>query len=138
MLLHDHASRAMGIEIVAIGPGTATATMTVRQDMLNGFQICHGGFVTTLADSAFAFACNAYNEMSVAAGIAIDIIATSRLGDVLTARAVERAMSGRLGVYDVEVTNQTGAVVALFRGKSYRMKGRVSVPWPDDAGSAAP
>ncbi len=130
MLANDRASRMMGIEITAIGPGTATATMAVRADMLNGFDICHGGFVTTLADSAFAFACNSYNEMTVAAGISIELLAASREGDVLTAVASEVSMSGRLGVYDVVVTNQRCERIALFRGKSYKMKGRVAVPLP--------
>jgi acyl-CoA thioesterase len=130
MLVHDHATRSLGIQIESVAPGRCVASMAVRSDMLNGFHICHGGFVTTLADSAFAFACNAANEMTVAAGISIDILAASRLGDVLTARASERHQSGRLGVYDVEVTNQAGELVALFRGKSYRMKGRPAVPWP--------
>jgi acyl-CoA thioesterase len=132
MLANDRASRMMGMAVTAIGPGSATVTMTVRADMLNGFYICHGGFVTTLADSAFAFACNSYNETTVASGISIELLAPSREGDVLTAVAEEASMSGRLGVYDVVVTNQRGERVALFRGKSYRLKGRVAVPLPGD------
>lgn len=87
MFANDRASQGLGLRIDAIGPGTATLSMTVREDMLNGFDICHGGFVTTLADSCFAFACNSHNEMTVASGFAIDLVAPSRLGDVLTARA---------------------------------------------------
>jgi acyl-CoA thioesterase len=124
MLADDRATRAMGIAISAVGPGRATATMTVRADMLNGFAICHGGLVATLADSAFAFACNAHNELTVASGFSIDILAPSREGDVLTARAQELSRAGRTGVYDVEVHNQRGERVALFRGRSYTMKGR--------------
>jgi acyl-CoA thioesterase len=104
----DRASRMLGMQVVAVGPGTATLIMTVREDMLNGHDICHGGLVTTLADSAFAFACNAYNEVSVAAGFDVNLIAPAHRGDVLTARAMEVAKSGRTGVYDIQVTNQQG------------------------------
>lgn len=124
MLKDDHATRALGIRIEAVGPGTCTATMTVRQDMLNGHAICHGGLVTTLADSAFAFACNAYNEVTVASGFDVNLLAASHLGDVLTAQAVEVAKSGRVGVYDITVTNQRGQTVAAVRGRSYTMKGK--------------
>jgi acyl-CoA thioesterase len=124
MLADDRATRAMGIAISEVGPGRATATMTVRADMLNGFAICHGGLVATLADSAFAFACNAHNELTVASGFSIDLLAPSREGDVLTARARELSRAGRTGVYDVEVSNQRGERVALFRGRSYTMKGK--------------
>ena len=99
--------------------------MTVRADMLNGHAICHGGFIFTLADSAFAYACNSYNLNTVASGCAIDFLAPAREGDVLTAVAQERSASGRTGVYDIEVTNQRGEKIALFRGKSYRIKGHV-------------
>ncbi len=121
---NDRASRGLGMQIVAVGPGTATLIMTVREDMLNGHDICHGGFVTTLADSCFAFACNGYNEMTVASGFDVNLIAAARKGDVLTARATEVAKSGRTGVYDIEVSNQRGERVAAFRGRSYTMKGR--------------
>jgi acyl-CoA thioesterase len=123
----DRASRALGIEILAVGPGTATLAMTVREDMLNGHDICHGGLVTTLADSAFAFACNAYNEVTVAAGFDVNLMAAARLGDRLTAQAVELGKAGRTGVYDVQVHNQHGAAVAAFRGRSYTMSGRALV-----------
>ena len=120
----DRASRGLGMEVLAVGPGSATLTMAVREDMLNGHDICHGGFVTTLADSAFAFACNAYNEVTVASGFDVNLVAAARRGDRLTARAVEVAKSGRTGVYDVTVTNQRGETVAAFRGRSYTMKGK--------------
>jgi acyl-CoA thioesterase len=110
--------------ILAVGPGTATLRMTVREDMLNGHDICHGGFVTLLADSCFAFACNGYNEMTVASGFDVNLIAAARRGDVLTAVATEVAKSGRTGVYDIEVRNQRDERVAAFRGRSYTMKGR--------------
>jgi acyl-CoA thioesterase len=114
----------LGITVPQVGPGTATATMTVRADMLNGFRICHGGLVSTLADTAFAYACNAYDQLTVASGFAIDLLAPSREGDVLTARAQEVSRSGRTGVYDVEVNNQRGERIAVFRGRSYTMKGK--------------
>ena len=98
--------------------------MNVRQDMLNGHAICHGGLITTLADSAFAFACNAYNEITVASGFDVNLLAAARLGDVLTARAVEVSKSGRTGVYDISVTSQQGEAIAAFRGRSYTMKGK--------------
>jgi acyl-CoA thioesterase len=125
MYARDRASQAMGMEIAAIGPGYAELTMTVRADMLNGHAICHGGFIFTLADSAFAFACNSYNLTTVASGCAIDFVEPAREGDVLAAMARERSVSGRMGVYDIEVTNQRGETVAYFRGKSYRIKGHV-------------
>ncbi|HEV8553800.1 MAG TPA: hydroxyphenylacetyl-CoA thioesterase PaaI [Casimicrobiaceae bacterium] len=125
MYARDRASQAMGMQISAIGPGYAELTMTVRADMLNGHAICHGGFIFTLADSAFAFACNSYNLTTVASGCAIDFVAPARQGDVLAAMARERSVSGRTGVYDIEVTNQRGETVAYFRGKSYRIKGHV-------------
>ena len=125
MYERDRASQAMGMQIGAIGPGYAELTMTVRADMLNGHAICHGGFIFTLADSAFAFACNSYNLTTVASGCAIDFVAPAREGDVLAAMARERSVSGRTGVYDIEVTNQRGETLAYFRGKSYRIKGHV-------------
>jgi acyl-CoA thioesterase len=121
----DTASNALGMRIVRVEPGFAELTMTVRADMLNGHAICHGGLIFTLADSAFAFACNSYNLSTVASGCAIEFIAPARDGDVLTARARERQLAGRTGVYDVEVANERGEVIALFRGKSYRIKGHV-------------
>ncbi len=124
----DRASRALGMQVLAVGPGTATLAMTVREDMLNGHDICHGGLVTTLADSAFAFACNAYNELTVAAGFDVNLIAAARLGDRLTATAQELSRAGRTGVYDIAVHNQRGEAVAAFRGRSYTMKGRALVP----------
>ncbi|CAN5294153.1 hydroxyphenylacetyl-CoA thioesterase PaaI [soil metagenome] len=127
MLAADSASRALGMRITAMAPGRATLQMTVRADMVNGVQTCHGGIIATLADSAFAFACNSYNELTVAAGFGIDFIAPGRLGDVLTASAVEVALAGRTGVYDVEVSNQRGERIAVFRGRSHRMKGRTTV-----------
>ena len=125
MYARDTATKALGMRVVRIEPGFAELTMTVRLDMLNGHAICHGGFIFTLADSAFAYACNSYNLSTVASGCAIDFIAPAREGDVLTARARERQLAGRTGVYDVEIANGRNEVVALFRGKSYRIKGHL-------------
>ena len=125
MFSRDRASQALGMRIAGVGPGHAELVMTVRADMLNGHAICHGGFIFSLADSAFAFACNSYNQTTVASGCAIDFMAPAREGDVLTAVARERSVSGRTGVYDIEVKNQRGETIALFRGKSYRIKGHV-------------
>jgi len=120
----DRASQAMGMHVAAIGPGSCTMTMAVREDMLNGYGTCQGGLMTTLADSCFAFACNAYNEITVAAGFDVQIIAPGKLGDVFTAVAVEVSKTGRLGVYDVDVRNQRDERVLAFRGRSYTMKGK--------------
>jgi len=123
----DRASRSLGIAVLAVGPGKATLVMTVREDMLNGHHICHGGLITTLADSAFAFACNAYNEVTVASGFDVNLLAAAGQGDVLTATAREVSKAGRTGVYDIAVNNQRGDAVAAFRGRSYTMKGRALV-----------
>ena len=128
MWANDRASKALGMQILAVSPGGAVLSMTVREDMLNGHDTCHGGLITTLADSAFAFACNAYNEITVASGFDVNIMAPARQGDVLTATAVEQSKSGRTGVYDITVTNQAGVRVAIFRGRSYTLKGKPLLP----------
>ncbi len=129
MWSRDNATQALGMAITAIGPGSATVTMPVRADMVNGHGICHGGFMFTLADSAFAYSCNSYNRNTVASACAIDFLAPAREGDVLEAEAIERSRSGRTGVYDITVRVITGPssgkTVALFRGKSYRIDGEV-------------
>ena len=127
MWANDRASKALGMQVLAVGPGTATLSMTVREDMLNGHDLCHGGLIATLADSAFAFACNAYNELTVASGFDIHLMAGARRGDVLTAVASEVNKAGRTGVYDIAVGNQRGEPVAAFRGRSYTMKGKALV-----------
>jgi acyl-CoA thioesterase len=127
MLANDRASKALGMQVVEVGPGSARLTMTIRDDMLNGHDICHGGLIATLADSAFAFACNSYNELTVASGFAIDLLAPGRAGDVLSARCTEVSKAGRTGVYDTEITNQRGERVAVFRGRSYTIKGKPAV-----------
>ena len=128
MMAKDRATTHLGMRVTHISPGAAHLEMTVREDMLNGHDTCHGGYITTLADSAFAFACNSYNELTVAASLTIDFIAPVYGGEVLTARAKEVSLSKRTGVYDVEVLNQKGRCVAVFRGRSHRIQGRSVVP----------
>lgn len=125
MFARDRASQGLGMTLDEIRPGYARMSMPVREDMLNGHQSCHGGFIFSLADSAFAFACNSHNFNTVGAGCTIDYLAPGRLGDVLTAEAVEQALAGKTGVYDIQVRNQEGRTVALFRGKSHRVQGEV-------------
>ena len=120
----DRASKALGMQLISVSPGGAALSMVVREDMLNGHAICHGGLIATLADSAFAFACNAYNELTVASGFDVNLLASARLGDTLTATAREISKAGRTGVYDIEVRNQNGQAIAAFRGRSYSMKGK--------------
>lgn len=122
MRADDVASRAMGIVITDVSSGGATATMTVRADMVNGHNITHGAFVFAVADTAFAYACNSYGPLTVAASVNVTFIAPSYAGDVLEARAVERARFGRSGIYDVTV-RRGGVVIAEFRGTS-RTTGR--------------
>ena len=115
----DAASKALGMQIVSVGPGTATLSMTVREDMINGWDLCHGGLIASLADSAFAFACNSYGTVTVASGFDITLLESARLGDELVAVAVERARRGRSGLYDVTVTRASDdTVIAEFRGRS--------------------
>jgi len=125
MYERDPASQALGMTLAAIRPGYARMRMRVRDDMLNGHGTCHGGYIFMLADSAFAFACNSHNFNTVGAGCTIDYLAPGRVGDVLVAEAVEQALAGKTGVYDVVVTDQDGRKVALFRGKSHRVAGHV-------------
>lgn len=132
----DRASAALGMEIVDIAPGRARLRMTVRRDMTNGHGICHGGFIFLLADSTFAFACNSRNQKAVAASAEIHFLAPAHEGDELLAEGLEQHLAGRSGVYDTRVTDQTGRLVALFRGKSATIKGQF-VP-TEPRGSDAP
>lgn len=125
MYERDAAARGLAIQIDEVGPGRATLSMRVREDMVNGHDICHGGFIFTLADTAFAYACNSRNASTVAAGARIDFIAPGRLGDQLVASASEVTLRGRNGVYDVVVCDGAGNRVALFRGNSFRIEGSV-------------
>jgi acyl-CoA thioesterase len=122
MWKEDDASSGLGMEIAEIGPGRATLTMTVRPEMVNGQRIAHGGFIFTLADSAFAFACNSHNDRAVAAQGSITFIRPGKLGDKLVATAREISRSGRSGIYDVSVT-VGDAVIAEFRGHSRTIPG---------------
>ena len=128
LFANDRASKAMGMQVLDVTPGQATVSMAVRPDMLNGHDTCHGGIIATLADSAFAFACNSHGEMTVASGFSIDLVAPALLGDVLTARCMEVAKTGRTGVYDTDVSNQRGERIAVFRGRSHTVKGKPAVP----------
>ena len=131
MWSRDAVARALGMERVEVTPGRATLRMRVRPDMANGHHICHGGMIFTLADTAFAYACNSYNLNTVASACHIDFLAPGREGDLLEAQAVERSAAGRTGVYDVTVSVVGGKTVALFRGKSARIKGEVSASFAD-------
>jgi acyl-CoA thioesterase len=125
MYENDACSKALGLEILEVRPGYARLRMGVREDFLNGHQICHGGLIFTLADSTFAFACNTYNINTVGAGCSIEFLRPVHGGDVLTAEAVEQTLSGRTGIYDIRVTNRAEETVAMFRGKSAQIKGNL-------------
>lgn len=125
MVRDDHCARAHGIVLEEIGPGRARMSMPVRPDMANSHGICHGGMIFTLADACFAYACNSYNHVAVAAGCDIVLPNPAKLGDTLTAVAEEKHLKGRSGVYDVAVTTQDGTVVGLFRGHCRRIQGTV-------------
>jgi len=130
MWAEDDASRGLGMEIAEIKSGHATMTMTVRPEMVNGQRIAHGGFIFTLADSAFAFACNTYNQRTVAQHCAVTFLASAKLGDKLVARAIERQRAGRSGIYDVTVTREEGNVIAEFRGHSRTIEGALLLDAP--------
>ena len=132
MMAKDKASSGLGMRLTHISPGAAHMEMVVRPDMVNGFGTCHGGMITTLADSAFGFACNSYNELTVASGLSVDFVAPAFEGDLLTARAIEVSLSGRTGVYDVMVFNQKADCIAVFRGRSHRIKGKQNVSLDDN------
>jgi len=120
MMQRDRASAGLGMVVEVNEPGRAVVSMPIRDDMLNGFDITHGGFVFAVADTAFAIACNDSEALTVAAGADVSFLATSTTGDVLTAVATAKATAGRSGIYDVEITNQRGEIVAEFRGRSRR------------------
>lgn len=125
MYARDIAAQALGIRLDAIGTGTATMSMPVRPDMIQGHGTCHGGMIFALADTAFAYACNSENQATVAAGANIEFLKPAHAGDLLTAVAARVTQAGRTGIYDILVTNQHGAPVASFRGKSASIKGSV-------------
>ncbi len=121
----DKASQAMAIRIDAVAPGEAVLSMTVREDMVNGHGICHGGYLFALADSAFAFACNSQNHSSVGSGARIEYVAPAKLGERLLATARQLHQGRRSGVYDVSVAGEDGKLRALFRGNSHRIGGQL-------------
>lgn len=123
MWADDRATQRLGMQIDHVAAGTATMSMTITADMTNGHGMCHGGYVFTLADSAFAFACNTYNQRTVAQQCAVTFIASAFEGDRLTATAREVSRRGRGGIYDISVTNQKGETLAEFRGHSRTIKG---------------
>lgn len=125
MYERDTAARSMGIAIEQVGPGWARLSMSVRPDMLNGHGVCHGGFIFALADTSFAYACNSGNRVTLASGCSIEFLAPGRPGSLLRAEARQRSAGGRTGVYDIEVSDADGVLIALFRGKSYRIAGEV-------------
>lgn len=119
----DSCAHTLGIEILSCTPGQSTLRMTVTDAMSNGHGICHGGMIFSLADTAFAHACNSTNHNTVASACSIDFLAAGKLGDQLTAVATERSRAGKTGVYDISITNQDDTLIALFRGKSYQIRG---------------
>lgn len=121
----DRASQMLGMQLESCEPGRAVVSMRIRADMVNGHGLCHGGLIFALADSAFAFACNSHGDNTVAAGAAIEFLAPGREGDLLSAIAEERWRAGRAGIYEIEVRNQRDETVALFRGRSHQIAGRV-------------
>jgi acyl-CoA thioesterase len=130
MYANDTASRSLGITVHNVVPGGAEARMTVTAAMLNGHAIGHGGYVFLLADTAFAFACNTYGRVTVAAGADVSFLEAARAGDELTATAVERSRRGRSGLYDVTVRRADGVVLAEFRGRSRTLEAPISFPEP--------
>ena len=120
---NDCASQKLGITIIGIAPGSATLTMTVTKDMTNGHGTCHGGYLFTLADSAFAFACNTYDQCCVAQHCSISYLTPGYIGDKLTATATEVSRRGRSGIYDIRINNQKQETIAEFRGHSRTIKG---------------
>ena len=123
MWADDTASQGLGMELLSVAPGQATLAMTITEAMANGHGSCHGGFIFTLADSAFAFACNSYNQRTVAQHCDISFLLPAKKGERLTATAKERQRIGRSGIYDIAVTNEAGETVAEFRGRSRTVAG---------------
>ncbi len=121
----DAATQSLGMKLISVAPGQAVITMTVTASMVNGHKICHGGYIFTLADSAFAFACNTYNQRTVAQHCAVTFLASAKLGDKLVARSVERQRGGRSGIYDVTISREEGNIIAEFRGHSRTIEGEL-------------
>lgn len=125
MFSRDQASQQLGMKIISVAPGRAVLTMTVDSRMVQGHGACHGGYLFTLADSAFAFSCNTYDKATVGSSCNIEYVSPAKEGDLLTATAVELSRGNRTGIYDITITNQAGQVVVYFRGKSYQVRGSV-------------
>jgi acyl-CoA thioesterase len=123
MWADDKATQALGMELRSVARGRSEIAMTVRDTMVNGHGLCHGGYIFTLADSAFAFACNTYNQRTVAQHCMISFITSGKLGDRLVARAEEQSRRGRSGIYDITVSREDGTVIAEFRGMSRTIDG---------------
>jgi acyl-CoA thioesterase len=133
----DQLASALGVALDEIAPGRARVSMTVREDMANSVGTCHGGIIFSLADCAFAYSCNSRNRKTVAAGASIDFVSAARLGDRLTAVAEERVLVGRTGIYDVQVVDQRGELIAFFRGRSRCVAGPVFPELEDSMDSEA-
>ena len=125
MWADDSASRGLGMQLISVEPGRSVLGMTVTDKMVNGHNICHGGYIFTLADSTFAFACNTYDQRCVAQHCAVTFVNPGKLGDRLTARGVEKQRAGRSGIYDITVTRDDGTVIAEFRGHSRTIEGKI-------------
>ena len=123
MWTEDHVAQNLGMTLDLISPGKAQISMPVNGDMINGHEICHGGYIFILADSAFAYACNSHNQFCVAQHCDISFLRPVKNKDILTASAIERVRQGRTGIYDITVTNQLQELVAEFRGISRTIKG---------------
>jgi acyl-CoA thioesterase len=121
----DSASKGLGMQLVSVEPGRSVLTMTITDKMVNGHNIAHGGLIFTLADSAFAFACNTYDQRAVAQHCAVTFLAPGKLGDRLVAKGVERHRAGRSGIYDITVTREDGTMIAEFRGHSRTIEGTI-------------
>ncbi|TWD50702.1 acyl-CoA thioesterase [Agrobacterium vitis] len=119
----DNATRHLGMELISVAPGQAVVAMTITEIMTNGHGTCHGGYIFTLADSAFAFACNTYNQRTVGQHCSISYLSPAFKGDRLTATACEVSRRGRNGIYDIRIINQDGEQIAEFRGHSRTIKG---------------
>jgi acyl-CoA thioesterase len=128
MWAEDSASKGLGMQLISVEPGRAVLAMTITDKMVNGHNIAHGGFIFTLADSTFAFACNTYNQRTVAQHCAVTFLTAGKLGDRLIARGVERHRAGRSGIYDITVTREDGTVIAEFRGHSRTIEGTLLPP----------
>lgn len=137
MARHDRVGRGFGIRVVAVKPHAVSLALTVRADMLNAHGVCHGGVIFSLADSAFAYACNSQNDSALATGGSIHFLSPAREGEELIATARQAAQQRRIGLYDVTVATTEGRTVALFRGSSYRLQATLAPPVSTPPGADA-